>query len=340
MSHHSLSDSAADPVERKVQLTGNSTFVVSLPKAWALDQGLESGMSMYLYPHDDRVVAAPEHVSGRDRSVTIEATAVEGRTVVQRVRAAYTTGYDRITVTGTDRLEADTRRELERTVGRLIGIEIQDVTDDQLSIANLLDASEVSLPQTVAQARQLALELHGDAVDALLSNDDELARQVQNRNGDVDRLFAFVSRGFHRGLEDVREVGQLETDRTVAFREYRIARQLTRIADRADRIAAVALRQSDPPDDALRERIESVTTDTRTVVDAALAGEFRSATETHSAVRASLTSLNRQLHGQSDADARLYRSVFDDLRQTADIGIEIAETTLEASVAQRETGVP
>ncbi len=72
MSQHSVPDDSTDPIERKVQLTGNSTFVVSLPKEWALEQGLESGASMYLYPHDDRVIAAPEHVSGRDRSVTID----------------------------------------------------------------------------------------------------------------------------------------------------------------------------------------------------------------------------------------------------------------------------
>ncbi len=39
-----------EPVERKVQLAGNSTFVVSLPKEWARAQDLESGASMYLYP--------------------------------------------------------------------------------------------------------------------------------------------------------------------------------------------------------------------------------------------------------------------------------------------------
>ena len=54
MRSDATTDSPVDPVERTVQLAGNSTFVVSLPKAWAVEQGLESGSSMYLYPHDDR----------------------------------------------------------------------------------------------------------------------------------------------------------------------------------------------------------------------------------------------------------------------------------------------
>ncbi|WP_436345951.1 PhoU domain-containing protein [Natronorubrum sp. FCH18a] len=332
MSHHTVSDGASDPVERKIQLTGNSTFVVSLPKEWALEQGLESGMSMFLYPHDDRVIAAPEHVPGRDRSVTIDATDGDERALLQRVRAAYATGSDRITVTGVSGLETDTRRELERAVGRLIGIEIQETTDDRLSIANLLDTGAVSLPQTVAQARQLALELYGDAIEALLYDDDELARRVRSRDDDVDRLFAFVSRGFHRGLEDVQDIDRLGTDRTVAFREYRTARQFERLADHADRIAAVALDQPGPPDEALRGGIESVAAEIRCLVESALSGEVTAASDTYAAVDEDLAGLGRRLYDHRETDACLYSPLLGSLRQIAEIGLTIAETRIETGL--------
>ncbi|SDK83993.1 phosphate signaling complex PhoU family protein [Natronorubrum texcoconense] len=334
MSQHSVSDESFEPVERKVQLTGNSTFVVSLPKEWALERGLESGMSMYLYPHDDRVIAAPEHVSGRDRSVTIDATDGDEQALLQRVRAAYATGSDRITVTGVADLETDSRRELERTVGRLIGIEIQETTDDRLTVVNLLDTGEVSLPQTVAQARQLALELYDDAIEALLCDDDELARRVRSRDDDVDRLFAFVSRGFHRGLEDVRDIGRLGTDRTVAFREYRTARQLERLADHAGRIAAVTLDQSGPPDDALRDEIDSVAADIRRLLEAALSGEDRAASDAHAAVDEGLEDLTQRAYARCETDACLYSPLLSSLRQLAEIGLTIAETEIEAGLEE------
>ncbi|WP_440763314.1 PhoU domain-containing protein [Natronorubrum sp. DTA7] len=332
MSRHSVSDDSFEPVERKVQLTGNSTFVVSLPKEWALEQGLESGVSMYLYPHDDRVIAAPEHVSRRDRSVTIDAAAGDGRTLLQRVRAAYATGYDRITVTGVDDLETDTRRELERAVGRLIGIEIQETTDDRLTVANLLDTGQVSLPQTVAQARQLALELYDDALEALLRDDDELARRVRSRDDDVDRLFAFVSRGFHRGLEDVRDIGRLGSDRTVAFREYRTARQLERFADHAGRIAAVALDQPGPPDEALRDGIDSVTSDIRRLVESALAGEIEAASDIYAAVTDELEELTQRVYDRCGTGACLYSPLLASFRQLAEIGVTTAEIGIETGL--------
>ncbi|RQG96514.1 hypothetical protein EA473_05195 [Natrarchaeobius chitinivorans] len=81
-----------EPVERKVQLAGNSTFVVSLPKEWARSQDLESGHSMYLYPHDDWLIAATGTVSDRTRSVTVDATLTGLEVTKRRIESAVRRG--------------------------------------------------------------------------------------------------------------------------------------------------------------------------------------------------------------------------------------------------------
>ncbi|WP_247002826.1 PhoU domain-containing protein [Halosolutus gelatinilyticus] len=330
MTQRALSNGALDPVERKVQLAGNSTFVVSLPKDWAIEQGLESGMSMYLYPHEDRLVAATETVSTRERTATVDAGTVPAETAVRRVRSAYAIGCDRITVTGLDDADSRLRRRLERTVTRLIGTAIQEDTGDRLVIANLLDSSEVSLPQTVAQTQQLALELYDDAIDAVLTDDPDLARRVIDRDDDVDRLVAFVSRGFHRGLENVHEIERLGTDRLSAFRHYRIARQLERIADHAAGIATVATRQSRPPGRALADRLEAVATDARTVVDRSVSGDPDRACETMNDLREAIARLDRELADGTDANAYLYGALLRRIRRTAEHGIAVADATSES----------
>lgn len=332
MSQERLSNGSFEPVERTVQFAGNSTFVVSLPKEWALEQGLESGMPMYLYPHDDRLVAATGAVSTRERAATVDAAAVADETALRRIERAYRIGCDRITVTGLEETDPGTRRTLERTVGRLIGIAIQEDAGDRLTIANLLDSSEVSLPQTIAQARQLALEMHEEAIDAVLTDDTDLARRVIDRDDDVDRLFAFVSRGFHRGLEDVHEIDRLGTDRLSAFREYRVARQLERVADHAEGIATVATRQSGPPDRALADQLETVGGDARTVLELSLAGEPEPAYETVADVREAVTRIDQQLYDGNGSDAYLYGTVVQRIRRTAENGINIAETKACASL--------
>ncbi|THE63190.1 phosphate uptake regulator PhoU [Salinadaptatus halalkaliphilus] len=336
MSQNHLSPGSQEPVERKVQIAGNSTFVVSLPKEWATAQGLESGTPMYLYPHDDRLVAAASTVSTRDRTRRIDVDGLSTDAVLRRARTAYVAGCDRITVAGLEAAEPELRRQVERAVARLIGITIQEDTADRIVIRNLLDASEVSLPQTVTQARQLVLEMYADAIESLCTDDTTLARRVIDRDDDVDRLFAFVSRGFHRGLEDVHEINRLGTDRSEAFRQYRIARDLERIADHAEGIATITTRQSGPPDDPLAERLESVGADARTVVRQALEGEIDQSHETASSVRASTAELDQQLYAQNESDAYLYGTAIQRVRRTAANGINIATAMAETSIDARE----
>jgi phosphate uptake regulator len=320
------------PVERKVQLAGNSTFVVSLPKEWALEQELESGMSMHLYPHEDRVVASAETVLDQDRNATVDAAAIDDETVLRRVRSAYVVGCDRITIVGADGLGQESRRALDRVVGRLVGVEILEDTGERIVVQDLLDADDVSLPQTLLQARQLALEMHADALEALARDDEELARRVIDRDDEVDRLFAFVSRGFHRGLEDVHEINRLGTDRASAFRDYRIARQLERVADHAERIATVVVAQPSPPADGIGDSIEIVGADARRSLELALAGEVERADEAIEDVLETVEALDRRLYESDDPDAYRYGTVLECVRRTAAIAGNVLEVASDSRV--------
>lgn len=320
-----------EPFERKVQLPGGSTFAISLPKAWALEQDLEAGMSMYLYSHRDRLVVAPVPLDGDDRSMRIDAAAVDSETIPRRVEAAYTAGCDRITVANGDELDDAIRRTITRSIGTLVGVEIHGETEREIVARNVLDAGDVSLPQTVVQIRQLALEMHEEAIEAVRADDEGLARRVIDRDDDVDRLFAFVSRGFHRGLEDVHEINRLDADRTAAFLSYRKARQLERIADHAEGIASIVDRQSSGPDEALAGRLETVAADAREVVSLALAGDVDRAIATRGAVRDEVAALDRTLYEMDDPDAYLYGSVLESIRRTAEYGVNVTDATIEAT---------
>lgn len=331
MSQNQLLTSSFDSIERKVQFTGNSTFIISLPKEWALEQGLEPGMSMSLYPHEDRLVAATEPVSTRDRTVTVDADAFSEEVITWRIKTAYTGGYDRITVIGLDETDLQLRRSVQQTVNQLTGATIRTDTDDRLTIVNLLDSSEISLPQTVSQAQQLALQLHEDAIDAFLTNDTDLAQRVIDRDDDVDRLFSFTKHGINRGLEDVHEIDRLGTDRLSMFRNYRITQQLERIADHAEGIARETTRQANSPDPVFADQLETIGDDARTVIELSLADEPEQAHETLSSVREAINQIDQELYDREEKNSYRYGRVLQQVHRTAENGINIAEAITESS---------
>lgn len=325
-----------DAVERTVQLTGNTTFTVSLPKEWAREQGIEAGKPVQLYPHRDRVIVAPTQLESGDRTARIDTRKRAADGVCCRVRAAYVGGADCIEVTNPDGLDRSVRRAVVRLVDRLVGMEIRLERDDSILACDLLDSGEVSLPQSSAQVRQHALEMHETAVTALRSDDDVLANRVVDRHDDVDRLAAFVTRGVHRSLEDVTEVARFDVDRSSALHHYRTVRYLGRVADHADRIAAIALRQSGPPDDGFAVEFGSIATTARIVVELALDADVDRALSRRSSVVESIDTLQQSLLDRQPPDTHLYGMALESVRRTATLGSAVAGVASD-SVADAET---
>jgi len=327
-----------EPIRRKVQLTGGSTYTISLPKEWATENGIETGTPLYLYAADDRLVAARETDDGR--TIEIDAAEYGPDALADTVMTAYVAGYDEIVLTSPIEFDAERRRAVRAAVTRLVGVEIQSQTPTRITIRSLLDAAEVSLRQTVVQMRLTALTMHEDAVDAVLENDAELARRVAEQDGEVDRLFALVSRQFHRGLADVREAVTFDVDRTTAFAYYRIARQLERVADHAEKIAGVASRQSSPPPAELGEELDDLGERAREIVRTALDEQLdepsltglRAVAERRDAVVEDVRAVDRRLYGGDVDEAHLLATVLDSVERTAEYGANVAEMGLQSAL--------
>lgn len=321
------------PIERKVQITGGSTYTVSIPKAWADDREIRSGSPVYLYPFDDRLVIAQAETNGSRTSATINVDSVDDTALVRRIEAAYAAGADRILVESDTGFSPQQRRTASRALTNLVGMQISSETERELVGKSLLDSGEISFDGTIAQLRQLSLSMHEAAVDAVVENSETQATQVIDRDDDVDRLFALVCRQFYRVLGDVREVDRLETDRRTAFTGFRIARQLERIADHAELIAVVARRQRTVPNAEIGDRFREVGTDARRVVRTALDGNTGEAMLRRDDLVARLDAFDRDLYEHGTEDSYLYGRVLESIRRTAEYGGNIAEATTLAELS-------
>jgi len=332
-----------EPIRRKVQLTGGSTYTISLPKEWATENGIETGTPLYLYASDDRLVAARD--TGEDgRTIEIDAAEFDPDALADTVMTAYVAGYDEIVLTSPVEFDADARRAVRSAVTRLVGVEIQTQTPTRITIRSLLDSAEVSLRQTVVQMRLTALTMHEDAVEAVREHDAELARRAAEQDGEVDRLFALVSRQFHRGLADVREAVTFDVDRTTAFAYYRIARQLERVADHAEKIAGVAGRQSSAPPAELGEELDELGERSRKIVRTALDEQLdepslsglRGVAERRDALVEDVSAVDRRLYDGDVDEAHLLATVLDSVERTAEYGANVAEMGLQSALRTPE----
>lgn len=322
---------------RKVQLTGGSTFTVSLPKPWATAQGIEAGSTIAFYAEDDHLLVTPEpatdHVTG-----SLDITALDGDHLTRAVITMYVNGFDTITLEA-DRITADQRQAIRTATQNLVGVEVLEETASRIVIQDLLDSAELSIDNAVTRMHLIAISMLQDAITALEENDDDLASAVIDRDDDVDRLWFVVSRAFRATLRSPAAIEELGLPRAVCFDLHTSARQLERIADHAAKIAQLARDLDDIPPpvaEALHDLNDEATTIINNAVDALFHDDSDQATGIANDARQAILAVDEHTRRIDDLlrdldphQAQHLGLVVDSLSRCADYGGNIAETALQ-----------
>jgi phosphate uptake regulator len=325
---------------RKVQVTGGSTYTVSLPKDWATENDVSSGTEVEFYSEDDMLLLTPQSEDGRTTGQLDISEIRDEDELTRAVMTMYVSGFDVINLE-TDRMTAQQRRTIRDATQGLVGLEVIEEMPDKMVLQDLLDSSELSIENAVTRMRLVSLTMLEDAVEALVTDDDQLAHDVIERDDDVDRLWYMTSRVFRTVLRNPTAANEIGFARETCFDYQSSARQLERIADHATKIAELALEIGAVPDDAaepLRELHREAATIPETAMDALLAGDSGEAVDLASEARAHVDvidgivrEVDQQIHEYDPQVAQVLGLVIDSLSRTADYGTNIAESALQKS---------
>ncbi|MFC6824304.1 PhoU domain-containing protein [Halopelagius fulvigenes] len=323
---------------RKVQVTGGSTFTVSIPKDWATANGISAGSEVEFYPEGDSLFLTPRTEEERTEG-TLDITNLESDELMRAVMTMYVSGFDIIGLES-GRITTDQRRTIREATQSLVGLEVLEETRDRVVIRDLLDSSELSIHNAVTRMRLIALSMLEDAIEALTELDQDMALDVIQRDDDVDRLWMVVSRIFRATLRTPKAAEELGLPREVCFDYQSAARQLERVADHATKIAHLTLEIQEPvPDDvadALRELYTEATKVVDDGMDALFTEESSEATRLANEARESVQAIDERaraidelLRELDPARAQLLGLIVDSVSRSADYGGNIAETALQ-----------
>jgi phosphate uptake regulator len=322
---------------RKVQVTGGSTFTVSIPKNWARENDVDAGDEVAFYPDRDSLLLLP--VGDEERTEgNLDVTGLDGENLTRAVMTMYVSGFDVLALEA-DRITSEQRRAIRQATQSLVGLEVLEETGDSVVIQDLLDSSELSVHNAVRRMRLIATSMLDDAVRALTENDADLAEDVIERDDDVDRLYFVVSRIFRSTLRSPKAARQVGVSRETAFDYHASGRQLERIADHAAKIAQVSL-QLGEVDPEVSEAIEALHGDAADIIETAMDALFEedndAATDLANEARQNVLAVDEHaraiddlLRGLEPQQAKHLGLVVDSLSRSADYGGNVAETALQ-----------
>jgi phosphate uptake regulator len=225
---------------RKVQVTGGSTYIVSLPKRWVREVGLSPNDTVGIVPQaDGTLVLTPRLSTGdepRSKLFRLEEEPHE-KELLRDLIGAYVTGFDIIEVHQEPRMSTEVRNVVRQFTRLVIGPEIIDEDIDDIKTRDLLSPSDMPFRTSIQRMYRICSSMHREAALACADLDEHLASDVVMRDTEVDRLDWLVARQYNLLLRSTDLIERLGTSREHAVNYMLIARIMERIGDHSSRMA-------------------------------------------------------------------------------------------------------
>ena len=227
---------------RKIQRTGGSTYIVSLPKQWADHVGLTSGMNVGITTRaDGSLLISTDISSPSPTKKQLDVTDKTGYVLVREIIAFYIAGFNVIELVS-KRITAEQKQTIRQITHKLIGPEIVEETADRMIVQDMLNPGELSLRQSVQRMYMIASSMLTDAMHALVSSDTDLAMDVSNRDDEVDKLYLLIEKQLRIMLRSGQVIdSQKDMTPDMGLDLTLAARPIKRIADHARKIALITI---------------------------------------------------------------------------------------------------
>lgn len=227
---------------RKVQVTGKSTYIVSLPKKWVDEIKLKQGEQINIIEQDDLSLLLTPKRTKKDAPKEVEvciSSKDSPDSVIRRVVAFYLIGYNIIHVTTKERFTPEQRELLKDFIRKkLVGAEIVADSKNEVSLQTLLSYSELSVENALRRMSIITMSMHRDAITALAENDRELALTIIKTDDEVDRFSFYIIRQLKYAVGDTRITKDIGLKTARDCLGYRlITKSVERAADHAVSIA-------------------------------------------------------------------------------------------------------
>ena len=231
---------------RKIQRTGRSSYIISLPKEWITSNELDKGNQIaFKELEDSSLLLVPRGVlESREDAATqkeyfVQVSADDDpQSLSQRIRSLYAVGADLIVFKfKKDANSLELRSVIRNTARLLLGAEIIEESSSEIKMQILIGHIEFPIEKAVRRMFVLALSMDKDVVSSLESVDIERLQNVIECDNDLDRLNQYVIRQLKYGVvhKQYREMG-FESPKE--FLGYRIvSKNIENVGDNAITLA-------------------------------------------------------------------------------------------------------
>ena len=230
---------------RKIQFTGKSSYIVSLPKEWVVDLGLKQGdqvrvsrnglSTLQIYPVNYKT----QNIQTEEATIMIDVDEDISSTV-RKLISLYFLGFKTINVKPKNGRLKPAQRTAVKTAGKrmLMGSEIISDSSDGITIQVLVNLLELSVDGAFKRMIHLAKSMLLDSILAVKEVNLDLAQEVINTDDEVDRFGFYIIRQLKIAIQNehmLKEMGFKNARNCLGYRL--VVKNIERTGDHAAFVA-------------------------------------------------------------------------------------------------------
>ena len=333
--------------QRKLQVTGGSTFILSLPKEWATKNELKQGSSMTVREEEDGSLSiSPSSFPKKEKQdeAFIKVALNDNYDAVMRTAiSAYLDGYNilHVRAQGQTVLSSKLRNHLKHFARHyLVGTEIVIDTPTDLTLQVLLNYPELTVQNALSRMAIIASSMHKEAILTLSNLDYSSAKAVIETDREVNRFGLYIVRLLKLAVSNqriVKEIGLANQRDCLGYRL--IAKAVERTADHSTKIAENTLLLKEPVDQEVLKKITDLSSLANSMFENAMEALFKHDFKLAESVIEKIVQVYKlekeavlHLHNVNIEEVVNLRLLIESVRRTAEYASDISEVVLNLNV--------
>jgi len=225
---------------RRVQITGGSSYVITLPKDWIKKLNIKKNDPIGLINQPDGTLLITPKIDRLEtqREKDFEVQDLTNQNYLSRnLIGAYISGYNSIKIKSSGRMPPFVRVTVRNFIQTTIGQEVVEETDNLIILKDLLNPAEMPFNRTIKRMHILVKTMYEDTLLGIKNYDKDLLEDILKRDNEIDRLHWLVARQHNIILRNINFAEKMETTIGFSNTSFLISRILERIGDHIIRIA-------------------------------------------------------------------------------------------------------
>lgn len=228
-------------IVRRVQFTGKSTYIISIPKEWAKNLGISKGARVFIDLMPDgslKVRPEPRFTEVKLAKVIDLRKGSSMATAAREFIAAYIAGYEVFKILY-DEQTSKTLKELRAFVEyRVANILVAEENENYVSYKVIGAPKPLSVSDTLSWLKRLITVVFQEIVRGARQEDLEVLRAVKERDNVVDKAFLVIVRNLTSTLMGANTIDAVGLhSHAEALHYYRAFKTVERIGDHLSIVA-------------------------------------------------------------------------------------------------------